>query len=103
MNTIDDVYKKYPTNTLIKFEKIAKQHEFTKQQSKEYLDNDWLRIKPYHHQLMRIYTKAPENIPIVRFFNLKAISEFNYLIFINKKYMEGLFESNECKRNNYLF
>ena len=37
--TIADVYKKYPTNTLSKFKRIANKYGFTDDEAKEYLNN----------------------------------------------------------------
>ena len=37
--TIDEVYKKYPTNTLTKFKKITNRYEFTDDEAKTYLQS----------------------------------------------------------------
>ncbi len=84
MKSIDDVYKKYPTNTLSKFAVIAKRYGFTKQQAKEYLDNRVVKDKTIPPpQFMHIYSKTPGSYQMDTFINDKAKGGINYLMFIN--------------------
>ena len=77
--TIDEVYAKYPTNTLTKFKKIANKYGFTDDEAKEYLSNKVVhdqRIPP--PKFMHIYSKIPHSFQMDTF-----IGNPNYLMFIN--------------------
>ncbi|KAK8853540.1 hypothetical protein M9Y10_017101 [Tritrichomonas musculus] len=86
--TIADVYKKYPTNTLSKFKRIANKYGFTDDEAKEYLNN-----KVVHDQhipppkFMHIYSKIPEAFQMDTFFDdtksATGIGNPDYLMFIN--------------------
>ena len=77
--TIDEVYAKYPTNTLTKFKKIANRYGFTDDEAREYLNS-----KVVHDQhipppkFMNIYSKIPHAFQMDTF-----IGDPNYLMFIN--------------------
>ena len=58
--TIDEVYEKYPTNTISKFKRIANKYGFTDDEAKEFLRNKVVhdqRILP--PKFMHIYSKVP--------------------------------------------
>lgn len=79
--TIDEVYIKYPTNTLTKFTKIANKYGFTNEEAREYLKN-----KVVHDQhipppkFMHIYSKIPHAFQMDTFFINRSTS---FLMFIN--------------------
>ena len=84
MRTLADVYKKYPTNTLSTFTRIAKRYGFTAKEAKEYLSNQVIhdqRIPP--PQFMHIYSKVPHAFQMDTFINDKSAGGTNYLMFIN--------------------
>ena len=77
--TIDEVYAKYPTNTLTKFKKIATKYGFTDDEAKEYLSSKVVhdqRIPP--PKFMHIYSKIPHAFQMDTF-----IDDPDYLMFIN--------------------
>lgn len=77
--SIDEVYKKYPTNTLTKFKRIANKYGFTDDEAKEYLSNKVVhdqRIPP--PKFMHIYSKIPHAFQMDTF-----IGNPDYLMFIN--------------------
>ena len=82
--TIDDVYAKYPTNTLSKFKRIANQYGFTDDEAKEFLNtkivHDQRRPQP---KFMHIYSKIPHAFQMDTFIDHKAAGQPNYLILIN--------------------
>ena len=77
--TIDEVYSKYPTNTLSKFKRIANRYGFTDDEAKDYLQN-----KVVHDQhipppkFMHIYSKIQHAFQMDTF-----IGDPDYLMFIN--------------------
>ena len=77
--TIDEVYEKYPTNTITKFKRVANRYGFTDDEAKEYLNS-----KVIHDQhiplpkFMHIYSKIPHAFQMDTF-----IGKPNYLMFIN--------------------
>lgn len=84
IKTIDDVYRKFPTNTLSKFTKFAKQYGFTAQEAKSYLNEKVVhdqKIPP--PQYMHIYSKTPNSFQMDTFINEKVKGGTNYLMFIN--------------------
>ena len=84
MQTIEDVYKKYPTNTLSTFTRIAKRYGFTAKDARDYLSNRVVhdqRIPP--PQFMHIYSKVPHAFQMDTFINNKSANGTNYLMFIN--------------------
>ena len=77
--TIDEVYAKYPTNTLAKFKKIANRYGFTDDEAKDYLSTRIVhdqRIPP--PKFMHIYSKIPNAFQMDTF-----IGRPNYLMLIN--------------------
>ena len=77
--TIDEVYAKYPTNTLTKFKKIANKYGFTDDEAKEYLSSKVVhdqRVPP--PKFMHIYSKIPHSFQMDTF-----IGTPDYLMFIN--------------------
>ena len=77
--TIDEVYVKYPTNTLAKFKKIANRYGFTDDEAKEFLSTRVIhdqRIPP--PKFMHIYSKIPHAFQMDTF-----IGNPDYLMFIN--------------------
>ena len=84
MKSLADVYKKYPTNTLSTFTRIAKRYGFTAKAAKEYLTNHVVhdqKIPP--PQYMHIYSKVPHAFQMDTFINNKQAGGTNYLMFIN--------------------
>ena len=84
METLSDVYKKYPINTPSTFIRIAKRYGFTAKDAREYLTNHVVhdqRIPP--PQYMHIYSKVPHAFQMDTFINEKASGGTNYLMFIN--------------------
>ena len=66
--TIDEVYKKYPTNTLSKFKRIANRYGFTDDEAKDYLQNKVfhdLQFRP--PKFMHIYSKIQNAIQMDTF------------------------------------
>ena len=79
--TIDEVYEKYPTNTITKFKKIANKYGFTDDEAKEYLKSKVVhdqRIPP--PKFMHIYSKIPHAFQMDTFIKNRQTS---YLMFIN--------------------
>ena len=84
MNTLEDVYRKYPIKTLSKFTTIAKRYGFTAQEAKDYLHKHVVheqKIPP--PQYMHIYSKTPNAFQMDTFINDKRKGGTNYLMFIN--------------------
>ena len=77
--TIDEVYAKYPTNTLTKFKRIANKYGFTDDEAKEFLSS---RVVHDQHipppKFMHIYSKIPHGFQMDTF-----IGTPNYLMLIN--------------------
>lgn len=76
---IDEVYAKYPTNTLTKFKRIANKYGFTDDEAKEFLSS---RVVHDQHipppKFMHIYSKIPHGFQMDTF-----IGTPNYLMLIN--------------------
>ena len=79
--TLDDVYEKYPTNTLTKFTKIANRYGFTDEEAKEYLSRNVVhdQRKP-QPKYMHIYSKVPYAYQMDTFFQSRKVC---YLMLIN--------------------
>lgn len=77
--TIDEVYAKYPTNTISKFKRIANRYGFTDDEAKEFLSN---RVVHDQHvpapKFMHIYSKIRHGFQMDTF-----IDNPNYLMLIN--------------------
>ena len=82
--TIDEVYAKYPTNTLSKFKRIANRYGFTDDEAKSYLStkviHDQRKPEPKY---MHIYSKIPHAYQMDTFINNKSAGATNYLMLIN--------------------
>ena len=82
--TFDEVYAKYPINTLSLFKRIANQYGFTDDAAKEYLNtkvvHDQRKPQP---KFMHIYSKIPHAFQMDTFIDHKAAGQPNYLILIN--------------------
>ena len=82
--SIADVYKKYPINTLSTFTRIAKRYGFTAKEARDYLSTQVVhdqKIPP--PQFMHIYSKTPHAFQMDTFINQKQAGGTNYLMFIN--------------------
>ena len=79
--TIDEVYEKYPTNTLKKFSKIANKYGFTDDEAKEFLNSRVIhdQRKPIP-KYMHIFSKVPHAFQMDTFFESR---ETSYLMLIN--------------------
>ena len=79
--TIDQVYDKYPTNTLTKFAKIANKYGFTDDEAKEFLNSKVIhdQRKP-QPKYMHIYSKVPHAYQMDTFFQSRRVC---YLMLIN--------------------
>ena len=82
--TIDQVYDKYPTNTLTRFQKIANRYGFTDDEARDFMKNkvihDQHRPQP---KFMHIYSKIPHAYQMDTFIKNKAAGQINYLMLIN--------------------
>lgn len=84
IKTLDDVYQKFPTNTLSKFTKFAKQYGFTAQEAKSYLNDKVVHDQKIPSpQYMHIYSKTPNAFQMDTFINDKRKGGINYLMLIN--------------------
>ncbi|KAK8890249.1 hypothetical protein M9Y10_035021 [Tritrichomonas musculus] len=86
--TIADVYAKYPTNTLSRFNKIANRFGFTDDEAAEYLNSHVVHdqhIPP--PKFMHIYSKIPHAFQMDTFFDdtksTTGIGKPDYLMLIN--------------------
>ena len=67
--TLDEVYKRYPYNTLSKFQAIARKYGFTNKEAKDYLTNNVIhdqKVPP--PKFMHIYSKHPNAYQMDTFF-----------------------------------
>ena len=82
--TIDEVYEKYPTNTLTKFKKIANRYGFTDDEAKSFLNSRVIhdQRKPIP-KFMHIYSKIPNAFQMDTFIYHKQAGQPNYLMLIN--------------------
>ncbi|KAK8892195.1 hypothetical protein M9Y10_029418 [Tritrichomonas musculus] len=86
--TLDEVYKKYPTNTLSKFKRIANRYGLTDDEAKEYLNSHVVHdqhIPP--PKFMHIYSKIQRSFQMDTFIcdakSATQIGNPDYLMFIN--------------------
>ena len=82
--SVDEVYAKYPTNSLPKFKKIVNRYGFTDDDARDYF-----ATKVVHDQrkptpkFMHIYSKVPHAFQMDTFIDHKGAGQPNYLMLIN--------------------
>lgn len=84
VRSLDELYHKYPVNTIKKFQDIAVEHGFTRIDARKFLNERVIKdnkIPP--PQYMHIYSKVPNAYQMDTFINDKKAGGKNYLIFIN--------------------
>lgn len=80
--SLDEVYKRYPYNTLSKFQSIARKYGFTNKEAKDHLTNNVVhdqKVPP--PKFMHIYSKHPNAYQMDTFFYREEKTP--YLMFIN--------------------
>ena len=83
-DSLDDLYKVYPINTVKKFQDKAEEFGFTRTEAKRFLDKRIIKdqkIPP--PQFMHIYSKVPNAFQMDTFIHDKSKGGKNYLMFIN--------------------
>ena len=83
-DSLDELYKVYPINTVKKFQDIAERFNFSRTEAKKFLDNRIIKdqkIPP--PQFMHIYSKVPNAFQMDTFIHDKTKGGKNYLMLIN--------------------
>ena len=83
-DSLDDLYKVYPINTVKKFQDKAEEFGFSRTEAKKFLDTRIIKdqkIPP--PQFMHIYSKVPNAFQMDTFIHDKSKGGKNYLMFIN--------------------
>lgn len=84
--TLDEVYKRYPYNTLSKFQSIARKYGFTNKEAKDYLTNNVVhdqKVPP--PKFMHIYSKHPNAYQMDTFFYREEKTPYLMIININSR------------------
>ena len=84
--SLDELYKRYPYNTLSKFQSIARKYGFTNKEAKHYLENNVVhdqKVPP--PKFMHIYSKHPNAYQMDTFFYREEKTPYLMIININSR------------------